>query len=298
MSSNQVQESTGTRIDTVGVVGMGVMGVGVAQCFAEAQIDVVALDLSSATLEAAKKEIASNVRMYRLFRRSAASAEALLERIRFTTDPATFETVHFVVENATESWAVKEPIYRRLDAVCPPAVCFAANTSCISITKIGAATKRPSRILGIHFMNPAPLIKAVEMIRGFHTSEETLRTAQEVMTRIGKTSIVVNDSPGFVSNRVLMLTINEAIFTVQEQIASPEEVDRIFTSCFGHKTGPLRTADLIGLDTILASLEVLLESFADSKFRPCTLLRRMVDAGKLGRKTGAGFFSYAEGGRS
>ncbi|HEU4556704.1 MAG TPA: 3-hydroxyacyl-CoA dehydrogenase NAD-binding domain-containing protein, partial [Longimicrobium sp.] len=219
----------------------------------------------------------------------------VMERITFTTDYAPFAQADFVVENATEKVAIKQTIYPRLDEVCPPHACFAANTSAYSITRIGALTGRPDRVLGMHFMNPVPLKPTVEVIRGFHTTQGTIDTAQAMLRAMGKEGIVVNDMPGFVSNRVLMLTINEAVWLVQDQVASAEDVDRIFVTCFGHKMGPLATGDLIGLDTILYSVEVLYESYNDPKFRPCPLLKKMVDAGLHGRKTGRGFFDYGFG---
>jgi 3-hydroxybutyryl-CoA dehydrogenase len=173
---------------------------------------------------------------------------------------------------------------------------FAANTSAISITRIGSFTGRPDRVLGMHFMNPVPLKPVVEVVRGHHTSQTTLDTAHRLLDQMGKEGIVVEDYPGFVSNRVLMLTINEAIWLVQDRVARAEDVDRIFRTCFGHKMGPLETGDLIGLDTILDTLEVLYESFNDPKFRPCPLLRKMVDAGLHGRKSGSGFYPYEPAG--
>jgi 3-hydroxybutyryl-CoA dehydrogenase len=275
---------------------MGVMGAGVAQCLAAAGIHVVGMDLAEASLTRAHETIRRSVRFQGLFKKRVAteSVEAILARIRFTSELEAFSEVDFVIENVAEKWASKESVYSKLESVCPDHCFFAADTSCFSITRLGALMKRPGRLLGIHFMNPAPLIDTVEVIRGYHTSAEALETAQGLLRQIGKNAIVVNDSPGFVSNRVLMPMINEAIFLVLEGVASPEEVDRIFVSCFGHKSGPLQTADLIGLDTILQSLEVLYESFSDSKFRPCPLLRKMVDAKHLGRKTGQGFYRYSE----
>jgi 3-hydroxybutyryl-CoA dehydrogenase len=187
---------------------------------------------------------------------------------------------------------VKAEIYPRLHAICPADCVFAANTSCISITKLGGFTKRPDRVCGMHFMNPVPMKPMVELIRAFHTSPETLAAGQRFLAEMGKEAVVVNDWPGFVSNRVLMLTINEAVFLLQDQVASAVDVDRIFKGCFGHKMGPLETADLIGLDTILYSIEVLHESYNDSKYRPCPLLKKMVDAGLHGRKSGRGFYDY------
>lgn len=172
---------------------------------------------------------------------------------------------------------------------------LAANTSAISITRIGSATKRPDRVIGMHFMNPVPLKPVVEVIPGHHTSDDTMARAKAVLALLGKEGIVVGDMPGFVSNRVLMLTINEAVFLVQDQVSNPTDIDRLFKTCFGHAMGPLATADLIGLDTILQSLEVLCESFDDSKFRPCPLLKKMVHAGLLGRKSGQGFHDYGTG---
>jgi 3-hydroxybutyryl-CoA dehydrogenase len=200
--------------------------------------------------------------------------------------------VDFVIENATEKFEIKKEIYAQIDQVCPEHCVFAANTSAISITRLASLTKRPERVLGMHFMNPVPMKSMVEMVRGYHTADETIATAQSLLASMGKESIVVNDSPGFVSNRVMMLTINEAIFVVHEQVATVEEVDRMFKGCFGHKMGPLETADLIGLDTILLSLEVLYDSYNDSKYRPCPLLKKVVDAGMHGRKNGRGFYSY------
>lgn len=281
-------------VQRVGVVGAGVMGVGVAQNLAQRGFSVTLLDISSDILQHARDEISRNIRLSQLFNRNEKqeSVAQLLERIVFTTDEASFADVDFVIENATEKWDIKQPIYAKLDHYCPKGCVFAANTSAISITRIASATSRPSKVLGIHFMNPVPMKSTVEMIRGFHTSEGTLEIAGDVLTRMGKDWVLVNDMPGFVSNRVLMLTVNEAIYLLQDQVASAEDIDKVFKSCFGHKMGPLETADLIGLDTILYSVEVLYESFNDSKYRPCPLLKKMVDAGLYGRKNGQGFYTY------
>jgi 3-hydroxybutyryl-CoA dehydrogenase len=280
-------------LQTIGVIGAGVMGTGVAQDIAQHGRQVILIDLDAARLERAKREIRANLRMHGLFRKSPAGGTAeALARIAFTTDYARLQAADFVVENVVEKWAVKERVYQLLEASCRPECVFAANTSAISITRIGAATHRPDRVLGMHFMNPVPLKPMVEVIRGFHTSEATLARAFELLALLGKEGIVVNDMPGFVTNRVLMLTINEAIFVVQDQVAAAEDVDRIFKTCFGHKMGPLETGDLIGLDTILFSLEVLYESYNDDKYRPSPLLRKMVDAGLHGRKSGRGFYTY------
>ena len=212
--------------------------------------------------------------------------------IEATTDYSRLSDVDFVVENITEKWELKKEIYPKLDEICAPGVVFAANTSAISITRLAALTNRPEQVLGMHFMNPVPMKPTVEVIRGWHTSDQTLDTALKLLADMGKEGIVVADAPGFVSNRVLMLTVNEAVHLVAERVATAEEIDRIFKSCFGHKMGPLETADLIGLDTILYSVEVLYESFNDGKYRPCPLLKQMVDAGLHGRKSGQGFYTY------
>jgi 3-hydroxybutyryl-CoA dehydrogenase len=284
------------EIQTVGVIGAGVMGIGVAQTLAQTGHKVLLLDVSDAVLEQSAREIKQGLRFQGLFKKGpqAESPEAVLGRITFSTDYSILERADFVIENATEKFEVKQGIYQQLDLICPPHAVFAANTSAISITRIAALTERPAQVLGIHFMNPVPLKPTAEVIRGYHTSDATIETARRLLAQMGKEAIVVNDSPGFVSNRVLMLTINEAIFLVQEQVASVEDVDRIFKTCFGHKMGPLETADLIGLDTILLSIEVLYESFNDSKFRPCPLLKKMVAAGLHGRKSGQGFYPYRE----
>jgi 3-hydroxybutyryl-CoA dehydrogenase len=282
----------------VGVIGAGVIGRGVAQALAQTGHRVVLVDHSQAQLESAESEIVRNVRFHAMFGGAAADSttpEEVIERIAFRREYDGLTKASFVIENVSESWSAKNEVYQHLEATCPKECVYAANTSAISITRIAAATGRREQVLGMHFMNPVPLKPVVEVIRGYHTSEATLAIAKALLAGMGKEAVVVNDSPGFVSNRVLMLTVNEAIFLVQEQVAQPEDVDRIFKDCFGHKMGPLETADLIGLDTILLSLEVLYESFSDSKYRPCTLLRKMVDAGLRGRKSGQGFYHYGTG---
>ena len=284
------------KFPKVGVVGAGVMGVGVAQNLAQTDHDVVLVDISQELLRKAAKEIRKNIRMQGFFRKDPAlpGADETLARISMTTEDEDLGDVDFLVENVVEKWSVKEAVYRRIDKICPAECVFAVNTSAISITRVGSVTERPDRVVGMHFMNPVPLKPMTEVIRGFHTSEETLEKALAFLGEMGKEGVVVNDMPGFVSNRVLMLTINEAVFLVQDQVASAQDVDRIFKGCFGHKMGPLETGDLIGLDTILDSLEVLYESYNDDKFRPSPLLKKMVFAGLLGRKSGRGFYEYGE----
>jgi 3-hydroxybutyryl-CoA dehydrogenase len=278
----------------IGVVGAGVMGTGVAQNLAQTGHEVALIDREEEALQKAREEITQAVRFRRLLTKSerADKPSDVLARIRMGTDLEALAGAVYVIENVTENWEVKREVYAALEAICAPACIFAANTSAIPITRIGSATRRPAQVIGIHFMNPVPQKEVVEVIRGVHTSDATLETTRALLGRMGKRFLVVNDSPGFVSNRVLMLTINEATFLLHERVADAETVDQVFKSCFGHPMGPLETADLIGLDTILNSLAVLYESFNDSKFRPCPLLKQMVDAGFWGRKNGRGFYTY------
>jgi 3-hydroxybutyryl-CoA dehydrogenase len=290
------QNLSASPLQTIGVIGAGVMGVGLAHALAQSGMRVLLIDVSDSILESALAQIRNNIRLQRLFQKKTGSSspEEILQRIKVSAGYDVLRDADFVIENTTEKLAIKTEVYRRLDVICPPQCIFAANTSAIPITRIGAMTCRPERVLGMHFMNPVPLKNAVEVIRGYHTTDPTIATATRLLGLMGKKAILVGDSPGFVSNRVLMLTINEAIFLLQENVAAAEVVDEIFKNCFEHKMGPLETADLIGLDTILFSIEVLYDEFKDAKFRPCPLLRQMVDAGLHGRKTGRGFYSYED----
>ncbi len=282
------------NIQVVGVVGAGVMGIGVSQNLAQTGYQVILVDISEAILESAEQEIKNNIRFQTLFNKEkkAGISDDILKKITFSTNYKLLDSADFVVENVTEKWDIKKEVYAQLDAICPERTVFAANTSAIPITRIASATKRPKNVIGMHFMNPVPMKSMVEVIRGYHTSDATIEIAKSFLAQMGKECIIVNDSPGFVSNRVLMLTINEAIFLLQERVASASDVDKIFKTCFGHKMGPLETADLIGLDTILLSIEVLYESFKDSKYRPCPLLKQMVEAGLYGQKSKQGFYVY------
>ncbi|MFD2762599.1 3-hydroxyacyl-CoA dehydrogenase family protein [Micromonospora eburnea] len=278
----------------IGVVGAGTIGTGVAQSLAQAEHKVVLVDTSADALDRARVEIGRAVRFQRLVApklRTYTPAE-VLDRITFTQELDELATASVVIENVSETWSAKEPVYRALDRICEPGCVFVVNTSCFPITDVAALTGRPGQVIGLHFMNPVPLKPVVELIPGWHTTTATIEAARSLLASMGKTAITVNDSPGFVSNRVLMLTINEAAFCRAEGIASAEAIDELFKRCFGHEMGPLETADLIGVDTILHSLEVLHERFGDSKYRPCPLLRTMVAAGLLGRKSGAGFHHY------
>ncbi|PGE96874.1 3-hydroxybutyryl-CoA dehydrogenase [Bacillus pseudomycoides] len=277
----------------IGVVGAGVMGIGIAQNLAAKDCEVVLLDVSEEILKKSREQIINNIRLQSFFKKdNYKSVDEVLKNITFTIDYDRLQDVDFVIENVTEKWGIKENVYRKLDGICKKDVIFAANTSAISITKLASLTKRAKQVIGMHFMNPVPMKNMVEVIRGYHTSTEAINSAIELLNRMGKEGIVVEDMPGFVSNRVLMLTINEAIYLVQDNVSNARDIDRIFKGCFGHQMGPLATADLIGLDTILHSIEVLYESYNDSKYRPCPLLKKMVDAGLYGQKSGEGFYKY------
>ncbi len=285
------------KFKKIGVLGAGVMGASVAQNLAQYDFQTVLIDLSDEILERSKSSILQNIRFMNMFGKRTDGGKKedpyeVIKRITFSTDYNLLKDSDYVIENVIEKWDIKKEVYAQIDKICSPECIFAADTSCITITRIASATKRPSQVIGIHFMNPVPMKNTVEVIRGYHTSDETVEATKALLAKIDKESIMVNDGPGFVSNRTLMLMINEAIYTVRDQVASAEDVDQIFKSCFGHKMGPLETADLIGLDTILYSLEVLSDSFRDSKYRPCPLLTKMVDAGLLGKKSGEGFYTY------
>jgi 3-hydroxybutyryl-CoA dehydrogenase len=277
----------------IGIVGAGVMGTGLAQALAVAGCQVIMMDIDPEALAAARASIRANLRAAALAGSGGAERiDDVLGRIRATADLADLGGAGFVIENAVERWPVKQAIYPELDRICPPDVVFAANTSTFPIADFAALTTRPDKVLGMHFMNPAQTRKMVEVIRARSTSEETLARAYALLAAMDREGVTVNDSPGFVSNRVLMLTVNEAIRVVEEGTADARDVDRIFCGCFGHVMGPLATADLIGLDTILLSLESLGAQYRDEKFAPASLLRELVANGRLGRKTGSGFFTY------
>ena len=284
------------KINTVGVLGAGNIGIGVVTDLVLHGLNAVVVDISSEQLKRAKTEVLRNIRFAPLLLKSAPrlSQEAALKRMVFTENLNDVSRCEFVIENVTENWEIKRQVYQMLDEVAPPEVCFGANTSCILITKIGSVTKRPAQVVGMHFMNPVHLKPTVEVIRGHHTSDETLSVVRQLFVPLKKEAVVVGDLPGFVSNRISHLFMNEAAFVFQDGLANAEQIDSIFKKCFGHKMGPLETADLIGLDTVMRSLDVLYDSFHDPKFRCCPLLRKMVAAGFLGRKTGRGFHSYPD----
>ena len=276
----------------VGVVGAGVMGVGVAQSLAQHGHEVILVDQDEETLATARALITRNCRMSGLMGGPALDPGAILAQITTAVGVGALAKAAVVIENVTENWEIKRTVHESLDEVCASDTIFIANTSAIPITKIASVGRHPDRVVGVHFMNPVPAKPVVELIPGFHTSPETVERTRELLLSIGKKAVDVKDSAGFVSNRVLMLTVNEAAFLVHEGVATAESVDEVFRGCFGHPMGPLETADLIGVDTILYSVEVLYEHYADSKYRPCPLLVKYVEAGWLGKKTGRGFYDY------
>ncbi|WP_225860101.1 MULTISPECIES: 3-hydroxyacyl-CoA dehydrogenase family protein [Chitinophaga] len=279
------------EIKHIAVIGAGVMGQGVAYQFAKYDYDITLVDLSEDILANAKKNIRNIERLDKMLHKSASTVN-VLDKITLTTELAAISQADFIIENVTENISLKEGLYQQLKAVVADHALLAVNTSAVSITRLAAFLKHPQQVMGIHFMNPVHLKPTVEVIRGFHTSTTTIDVTQSLLQSVQMTGVVVNDLPGFISNRVLMLTVNEAIFALQDSVATVPDIDKIFRECFGHKMGPLETADLIGLDTILYTLDVLLASYNDTKFRPAPLLRKMVDAGLHGRKSGEGFYKY------
>ncbi|WP_410660465.1 3-hydroxyacyl-CoA dehydrogenase family protein [Amycolatopsis sp. lyj-112] len=280
----------------VGVAGAGVMGTGVAQNLAQTGHQVILTDISPAALDAALTKIRQNCRFSGLTGGPRVDVGEVMSRITVSVGVSGLAEADVVIENITENWDEKRAFYVELGRTCKPETIFVVNTSAIPITKVAGVTDRADRVVGVHFMNPVPMKPAVELIPGHHTSPETMDRIRDLLGAMGKKALAVNDACGFVSNRVLMLTVNEAAFLVHEGTAPAATVDEVFRECFGHPMGPLETADLIGLDTILYSIEVLYEHYADSKYRPCPLLRRLTDAGLLGRKSGEGFYRYETSG--
>ena len=279
--------------EIIGVVGSGTMGNGIAQIAARAGYAVIMCDVREEFLQrgmsAIDKSLQRDLDKQRL---SAEEKPAIIGRIETTTELATLSNAAFVIEAVTEDLGVKTELFKSLDRITQPAAVLASNTSSISITKLGATTNRPDKVIGMHFMNPVPVIKLVEVIRGIATSNQTYEKVRALTEKLGKTALDCNDSPGFVSNRILMPMINEAVFTFSEGVATRESIDGIMKLGMNHPMGPLELADFIGLDVCLAILNVLYDGFGDPKYRACPLLKRYVDAGWLGRKTGRGFYEY------
>jgi 3-hydroxybutyryl-CoA dehydrogenase len=285
------------NLKRIGVLGAGNIGIGVVTDLVLHGLAAVVVDVSDEILECAQASVLNNVRTAPLLSKSLprVTRDEAMQRMVWTTRLEDVAPCDFIVENVTEDWALKQAVYRQLDRIAPPDVCFGVNTSCISITQVASVTTRPANVVGVHFMNPVHLMPTVEVIRGYHTSDRTLDTLLGLLAALKKEGVVVEDLPGFVSNRISHLFMNEAAFVLQDGVTTAANIDQIFKKCFGHKMGPLETADLIGLDTVVRSLDVLYESFQDPKYRCCPLLRKLVHAGHLGRKTGKGFHVYPEG---
>ncbi|PIU63866.1 MAG: 3-hydroxybutyryl-CoA dehydrogenase [Armatimonadetes bacterium CG07_land_8_20_14_0_80_40_9] len=283
------------EVKKIMVLGAGIMGSGIAQVCAQAEISAILVDINEELVKKGMKSITSGLeKLVSRKRITSEDKEAILSRIILSTDKSAGKDVEVVIEAIPEVFEIKKETLEELDKICPSQTIFASNTSSISITKLASTTSRPDKFIGMHFFNPVPLMRGLEIIRGYLTSEETFNTIMELGAKLKKQTIAAQDFPAFLANRIGVPLINEAIFALWEGIGTKEDIDKAMKVCFNHPMGPLQLADLVGLDTLLHVLEVMYEGFKESKYRPCPLLKQMVDAGCLGRKTGRGFYEYGE----
>ncbi|MCD4656841.1 MAG: 3-hydroxybutyryl-CoA dehydrogenase [Planctomycetes bacterium] len=281
------------EIKKIGVIGTGTMGNGIAQVYAQKGFDVIMIDIKQEFLDNATQNIENSLnRLVKKERLAAEDVSVIMNRFSTSTNLDDTMDCDFVVEAVTENLAIKLEVHKKLGEILRPEVIIGSNTSSISITVLGKASGRPEKFIGMHFMNPVPIMKLVEVIRGFDTSDETYQITKELTEKLGKIPVEANDSPGFVANRLLLPMLNEAIYALYEGVAGVEQVDNVMKLGMGHPMGPLQLADFIGLDVCLAIMNVLYGGFKDSKYRPCPLLQKMVDAGHLGDKTGKGFYTW------
>ena len=288
-----MNESSEKSINRIGVIGAGQMGAGIAQTAAQSGIDVICTDVQDSALERGKAAVEKSLgRLVKKEKLTQAEAEAAAGRITWSLDLNAHAEADLVIEAIKEDESLKKSVFKSLDEICKPQVILASNTSSISLTRIASATQRPDRVIGMHFMNPVPVMRLVEVIRGIATSDDTASTVYRLAERMGKTTTTSKDYPGFIANRILMPMINEAFFALMEGVGTAEDIDTTLKLGANQPMGPLTLADFIGLDTCLAIMEVLHEGLGDSKYRPCPLLRQHVDAGWMGRKSGRGVFTY------